>query len=50
MAGLIAHVRWGRIAPGGRVPFVHTGGQPALFAGASSLGAWLSEAPEWRAR
>ena len=45
MAGLIAHVRSGRIAPGGRVLFVHTGGQPALFAYAESLGSWLSEAP-----
>ena len=45
MAGLIAHVRSGRIAPGSRVLFVHTGGQPALFAYADSLGAWLSEAP-----
>ena len=38
MAGLIAHVRSGRIAPGSRVLFVHTGGQPALFAYADSLG------------
>ena len=45
MAGLIAHVRSGRIAPGGRVLFVHTGGQPALFAYADSLGPWLSETP-----
>ena len=46
MAGLIAHVRSGRIAPGSRVLFVHTGGQPALFAYAESLGPWLSQAPE----
>ena len=45
MAGLIAHVRSGRIAAGSRVLFVHTGGQPALFAYADSLGSWLSEAP-----
>ncbi len=45
MAGLIAHVRTGRIAAGSRVLFIHTGGQPALFAYADSLGAWLSEAP-----
>ena len=45
MAGLIDHVRSGRIAPGSRVLFVHTGGQPALFAYAESLGPWLSEAP-----
>ena len=50
MAGLIAHVRSGRIAPGSRVLFVHTGGQPALFAYADSLGSWLSEAPDGRAR
>ena len=50
MAGLIAHVRSGRIAPGSRVLFVHTGGQPALFAYAESLGSWLSEAPDGRAR
>ena len=48
MAGLIDHVRSGRIAPGGRVLFVHTGGQPALFAYADSLGPWLSQAPEER--
>ena len=46
MAGLIGHVRSGRIAAGSRVLFVHTGGQPALFAYAESLGPWLSEAPE----
>ena len=50
MAGLIAHVRSGRIAPGSRVLFVHTGGQPALFAYADSLGSWLSEAPDRPAR
>ena len=50
MAGLIAHVRTGRIAAGSRVLFVHTGGQPALFAYADSLGPWLSEAPDGRAR
>ena len=32
MAGLIAHVRAGRIARGSRVLFIHTGGLPALFA------------------
>ena len=46
MAGLIAHVRAGRIAEGSRVLFIHTGGQPALFAYAEGLGPWLSEAPE----
>ena len=50
MAGLIAHVRSGRIAAGSRVLFVHTGGQPALFAYADSLGSWLSEAPDGSAR
>ena len=50
MAGLIAHVRSGRIAPGSRVLFIHTGGQPALFAYGDSLGPWLSEAPDGPAR
>ena len=45
MAGLVAHVRSGRIAAGSRVLFVHTGGQPALFAYAHWLGSWLSKAP-----
>ena len=45
MAGMIAHVRSGRIAAGSRVLFIHTGGQPALFAYAESLGSWLSETP-----
>ena len=46
MAGLIAQVRAGRIAAGSRVLFIHTGGLPALFAYASKLEAWLSEAPK----
>ena len=50
MAGLIAHVRTGRIAAGSRVLFIHTGGEPALFAYGDSLGPWLSEAPDGRAR
>lgn len=45
MAGLIHHVRTGRIAAGSRVVFIHTGGLPALFAYGDSLGPWLSEAP-----
>ena len=45
MAGLVAHVRAGRIAAGSRVLFVHTGGLPAIFAYADWLGSWLSEAP-----
>ena len=45
MAGLIAHVRSGRIAAGRRVLFLHTGGLPALFAYADTLGSWLSKAP-----
>ena len=44
MAGLIAQVRAGRIAAGSRVLFIHTGGQPALFAYAGRLGTWLSKA------
>ena len=38
MAGLIDHVRQGRIGKGERVVFVHTGGTPALFAYAQDLG------------
>ena len=45
MAGLVAHVRSGRIAAGSRVLFVHTGGLPAIFAYADKLGTWLSKAP-----
>ena len=41
MAGLIAHVRSGRIAAGSRVLFVHTGGLPALFAYAARIEPWL---------
>ena len=46
----IAHARSGRIAPGSRVLFIHTGGQPALFAYADGLGFWLSNAPDTPAR
>ena len=45
MAGLVAHVRAGRIAAGSRVLFVHTGGLPAVFAYGDRLGGWLSKAP-----
>ena len=45
LAGLIAHVRSGRIAAGSRVLFLHTGGVPALFAYADQLGPCLSKAP-----
>ncbi|MDR7421536.1 MAG: pyridoxal-phosphate dependent enzyme [Armatimonadota bacterium] len=31
-AGMLDHIRAGRVAPGATVVFVHTGGQPALFA------------------
>ena len=31
MAGLIDHIRDGRIAPGQTVVFVHTGGTPVIF-------------------
>jgi 1-aminocyclopropane-1-carboxylate deaminase/D-cysteine desulfhydrase-like pyridoxal-dependent ACC family enzyme len=40
LAGLIAAVRAGRIAPADRVVFVHTGGTPALFSG--SYGQWIA--------
>ena len=49
MAGLIVQVRAGRIAAGSRVLFIHTGGQPALFAYADKLGPWLSKTP-WKCR
>jgi D-cysteine desulfhydrase family pyridoxal phosphate-dependent enzyme len=38
MAGLIDHVRSGRIGKGQSVVFLHTGGTPALFAYAADLG------------
>ena len=38
MAGLIDHIRTGRIANGETVVFLHTGGTPALFAYADDLG------------
>jgi D-cysteine desulfhydrase family pyridoxal phosphate-dependent enzyme len=38
MAGLIDHVRKGRIGRGETVVFLHTGGTPALFAYAADLG------------
>ena len=44
MAGLIAHVRSGRIATGSRVLFLHTGGLPALFAYSDRLEPCLSKA------
>lgn len=37
MAGLIDHIRNGRVAPGETVVFLHTGGTPALFAYADEL-------------
>ena len=45
MAGLIDHVRSGRIASGSRVLFIHTGGLPAIFAYGDRLGPWLSDVP-----
>ena len=42
MAGLIAHVRSGRIAAGSRVLFLHTGGLPGIFAYGAKLDPWLS--------
>ena len=38
MAGLIAHIRAGRIGKDRTVVFVHTGGMPALFAYAEDMG------------
>ncbi len=37
MAGLIADIRAGRIAPDETVLFLHTGGTPALFAHVDTL-------------
>jgi len=37
MAGLIDHVRRGKVPPGSTVVFVHTGGTPALFAYAEEM-------------
>lgn len=37
-AGLVDHIRKGRLRAGERVVFVHTGGTPALFAYAGELG------------
>ena len=42
MAGLIAHVRSGRIRAGSRALFLHTGGLPAIFAYGAKLDEWLS--------
>jgi 1-aminocyclopropane-1-carboxylate deaminase/D-cysteine desulfhydrase-like pyridoxal-dependent ACC family enzyme len=36
MAGLVDHIRRGIVRPGARVVFLHTGGLPGLFAGATS--------------
>ena len=44
MAGLVAAVGEGRIRPGQRVVFLHTGGMPALFA--SSYADWIAKPPE----
>ena len=41
MAGLIAHVRAGRIAAGSRVLFLHTGGLPGIFAYGARLDPWM---------
>lgn len=37
MAGLIAHIREGRLASGSNVIFVHTGGLPAIFSYSAEL-------------
>ena len=37
MAGLIGHIRAGKIDPAETVVFLHTGGTPALFAKADEL-------------
>jgi D-cysteine desulfhydrase len=43
MAGLVAARASGRVGPGTRTVFVHTGGTPALFA--AGVGDWLRRAP-----
>ena len=43
MAGLIHLVRSGELPAGSRVLFMHTGGQPALFAYEAMLEPWLNE-------
>ena len=48
MAGLIDHVRSGRYAPDQHIIFVHTGGTPALFAGADDLATMLTPAEKPR--
>ncbi|MDR7435692.1 MAG: D-cysteine desulfhydrase family protein [Armatimonadota bacterium] len=42
-AGLLDHVRKGKVAPGSTVVFIHTGGQPALFAYSNSLTRFMQE-------
>lgn len=37
LAGLIDHIRTGRVPPGASVVFIHTGGTPALFSHAGEL-------------
>jgi 1-aminocyclopropane-1-carboxylate deaminase/D-cysteine desulfhydrase-like pyridoxal-dependent ACC family enzyme len=44
-AGCLDRIRRGDVAPGSRVVFVHTGGQPALFAQARVLVEYLRRQP-----
>lgn len=44
MAGLIADIRSGAIGPAETIVFLHTGGQPALFAHAAELAASVGQA------
>jgi D-cysteine desulfhydrase/L-cysteate sulfo-lyase len=48
MAGLIDHIRQGRIPPSDTVVFIHTGGTPAIFAHAEQLqsGSYLLQPKE----
>lgn len=48
MAGLLDHIRTGRIAPDQTVVFLHTGGVPGLFGHARRTEAMLAEAPAAR--
>ena len=45
MAGLIDHIRTGRIGPDETVVFIHTGGTPIVFESADTLSRYLETRP-----
>ena len=45
MAGLIDHIRTGRIGPDETVVFIHTGGTPIVFESADTLSGYLETRP-----